>query len=191
VTVPLATLAALLVVAALAVERARVLRQHRGEVGELATQLRDHLRRGDAEAAARLIATSESFEASVLTAGLLEAPRGASAAREAMAGATVLLRLRLEARLGLLGSVGFGAPLVGVLGAELGVRHALAVGLAVGLLALAAWTYFLSRARVVIAQATALGHVLVSYLVAPPRRAPERESDAGRVVVFGSEIEAS
>jgi hypothetical protein len=88
--------AALLVVVALVLERVRF--YWRGDVGELATGLRDCLRDGDLDAARAAMAGSQTAEASVLFAGLLEAPRGASAAREAMAGALVLQRLELLSR---------------------------------------------------------------------------------------------
>jgi biopolymer transport protein ExbB/TolQ len=178
ITTQLTAAAALLVLAALVLESVRFFRKHRGDVGELATRLRDCLRDGDLDATRDAMARSNTAEAAVLVAGLLEAYRGASAAREAMAGALVLQRLNLERRVGLLGALGVGLPLVGLLGALVtGGREPAAAGLAVGLLALVAWWVFRSRARAAGAQAEALAHVLVSYLVAPPIREAAPASD--------------
>jgi biopolymer transport protein ExbB len=57
-------------------------------------------------------------------AGLAEADRGAQAAEEAMQGARVLQKMRLERRLAFLGTLGNNAPFIGLLGTVIGVVEA-------------------------------------------------------------------
>ncbi len=90
----------------------------------LANQLRDHLRAGDLDAAKQRMSQSPSAEAAVVSAGLLEADRGAKAADEAMRGAAALQRMKLERRLAFLGTLGNNAPFIGLVGTVIGVVQA-------------------------------------------------------------------
>src|SRR5262245_27878629 len=80
---------------AIALERAWVLRQSRGDVGMLVPRLR-RLLRTDPPEALKLLEGQASVEARVVAAGLLEGERGPAAAEEAMAAALGLERARLE-----------------------------------------------------------------------------------------------
>ena len=96
----------------------------RDDLAALARSLGDYLRRGEVGEAKRLLENSPSAEAAVVIAGLVEAPRGASAAEEAMAGAAALQRMKLEKRLVFLGTLGNNAPFVGLLGTVIGIVQA-------------------------------------------------------------------
>lgn len=96
----------------------------RDDVGRLAERLRGALREGDLARARKQMEESPSAEAAVVIAGLLEADRGAKSAEEAMAGAAVLQRMKLEKRLAFLGTVGNNAPFIGLFGTVIGVIHA-------------------------------------------------------------------
>src|SRR5688572_24522050 len=96
----------------------------RDDIGVLAQKLRDHLRKGDAEGAQKLLEASPSAEAAVVVAGLVEADRGAKAADEAMQGASALQRMKLERRLAFLGTLGNNAPFIGLFGTVIGVVQA-------------------------------------------------------------------
>ncbi|HKQ68745.1 MAG TPA: MotA/TolQ/ExbB proton channel family protein [Polyangiaceae bacterium] len=96
----------------------------RDDLGALARSFGDYLRRGEVKEAQRLLENSPSAEAAVVVAGLVEAPRGAEAAEEAMAGAAALQRMKLEKRLVFLGTLGNNAPFVGLLGTVIGIVQA-------------------------------------------------------------------
>jgi biopolymer transport protein ExbB len=96
----------------------------RDDLGRLAADLSDRLRAGDLEGAKKRMNASPSAEAAVVTAGLLEAERGARAAEEAMQGAAALQRMKLERRLAFLGTLGNNAPFIGLFGTVIGVVQA-------------------------------------------------------------------
>jgi biopolymer transport protein ExbB len=96
----------------------------RDDLEGLAKQLRDRLRSGDLEGAQERMRQSPSAEAAVVSAGLLEAERGAKAADEAMKGAAALQRMKLERRLAFLGTLGNNAPFIGLFGTVIGVVQA-------------------------------------------------------------------
>jgi biopolymer transport protein ExbB len=96
----------------------------RDDLGKLAGQLRDFLRKGDLEGAKKRLAASPSAEAAVVIAGLNEADRGAKAAEEAMQGSAALQRIKLERRLAFLGTLGNNAPFIGLFGTVIGVVEA-------------------------------------------------------------------
>ncbi|MGZ5967072.1 MAG: MotA/TolQ/ExbB proton channel family protein, partial [Polyangiales bacterium] len=87
-------------------ERAWFFHSTADDLEALARTLADKLREGDLDGARAAMELSPSAEAAVVVAGLVEAPRGASAAREAMAGAVAIQRIRLERRLAYLGTLG-------------------------------------------------------------------------------------
>jgi biopolymer transport protein ExbB len=82
-------------------ERALFFRSIAEDVEVIARRLSALLGAADYDGALALMRSSPSAEAAVVLAGLLDAPRGVRAAREAMAGAAALQRKRLERRLGL------------------------------------------------------------------------------------------
>ncbi len=106
---------------AIMLERAWLFISLRDDIPKLMRDLAALLRAGDWEGARRRLEASPSAEAAVVVAGLVEAPRGAQAAEEAMAGASALQRTRLERRLAFLGTVGNNAPFIGLLGTVIGI----------------------------------------------------------------------
>jgi len=109
---------------AIMLERAWFYLSLREDLPELASRLRDTLRKGDLEQAQKNLEASPSAEAAVVVAGLLEADRGAQAAEEAMQGAKALQKIRLERRLAYLGTLGNNAPFIGLFGTVVGVVKA-------------------------------------------------------------------
>ena len=109
---------------AIMLERAWFYVSLRDDLPELASRLRDTLRKGDLSQAQKNLEASPSAEAAVVVAGLLEADRGAQAAEEAMAGAKALQKIRLERRLAYLGTLGNNAPFIGLFGTVVGVVKA-------------------------------------------------------------------
>jgi len=96
----------------------------RDDLAKLAHDLRERLRSNDITGAKKRLEASPSAEAAVVTAGLLEADRGAKAAEEAMQGAAALQRMKLERRLAFLGTLGNNAPFIGLFGTVIGVVQA-------------------------------------------------------------------
>ena len=109
---------------AIMLERAWFYWSLRDDLASLASQLRDLLRNGDLDGAKQRMQKSPSAEAAVVSAGLLEADRGAKAADEAMKGAAALQRMKLERRLAFLGTLGNNAPFIGLFGTVIGVVQA-------------------------------------------------------------------
>ena len=93
----------------------------RDDIGTLAKELRNLLRKGDLGKARERMEASPSAEAAVVVAGLAEADMGAKAADEAMKGAAALQRLKLERRLAFLGTLGNNAPFIGLFGTVIGI----------------------------------------------------------------------
>jgi biopolymer transport protein ExbB len=174
---------------AIMLERAWLFFRARDDLEGLARDLRVYLGAGDLAGARARMEASRSAEAAVVAAGLTQAARGAKAAEEAMAGAVVVQRLRLERRLAVLATLGNNAPFVGLLGTvvgivmafdRLGAEHlearaavmtsiaealvATAVGLAVAIPAVAAFNLFQRRISVALANADALGRLLLAHL---------------------------
>jgi biopolymer transport protein ExbB len=96
----------------------------RDDAASLLKELGDFLRTGDLAGAKKRMVASPSSEAAVVYAGLTEAGRGADAAEEAMASASVLQKERLEKRLAFLGTLGNNAPFLGLLGTVIGILGA-------------------------------------------------------------------
>jgi biopolymer transport protein ExbB len=176
---------------AVIIERALVFVAARADFPRLASALASALGARDLAAARASLSESASLEARVVLAGLVEAERGANAAREAMAGASAVERWRLEQRLGFLGTLGNNAPFVGLFGTVIGVVLAFeelgragasaaasagvmasiaealvatAIGLFVAIPAVAANNVFQRRIRRTLANAEALSHVLLVHL---------------------------
>lgn len=106
---------------AIMLERAWLYWSLRDDAAALMRDLGRLLRGGDLEGARRRLETSPSAEAAVVIAGIVEANMGSEAAEEAMAGASVLQRLKLEKRLNFLGTLGNNAPFIGLLGTVIGI----------------------------------------------------------------------
>ncbi|MEY4550217.1 MAG: hypothetical protein RL685_6412 [Pseudomonadota bacterium] len=161
------------------------------KVEAFARSLEERLSKGDLAGARHLTEGSRSIEVAIIAAGLHHAERGVEAAREAMASATAMGRLKLERRLSFLGTLGNNAPFVGLLGTVIGIVQAFdalqhggvggsastdimgaisealvatAIGLAVAIPAVAAFNYFQRRIRTILSTAEALEHILLSYL---------------------------
>jgi biopolymer transport protein ExbB len=109
---------------AVMLERAWLYFSLRDDAAALMKELARFLREGDLSGAKKRMEASPSAEAAVIYAGLVEAPRGAGAAEEAMASAGVLQKERLERRLAFLGTLGNNAPFVGLLGTVIGILGA-------------------------------------------------------------------
>jgi biopolymer transport protein ExbB len=150
---------------AVMLERARVFWSQRDDITRLVADLHELLGKGDVAAARERLTKSRSAEAVVVLAGLAQWHRGASAAQEAMAAATGLLRARLEKRLIFLGTVGNNAPFIGLLGTVIGVVGAFD---ALGSGAITATTTQLASERVMSTISEALVATAVGLLVAIP-----------------------
>lgn len=176
-------------VLSIAIERALVLLGQRDDVRALRRDLSSALGRGDLEAALGVVLASRSIEARVLEAGLGALERGPQAVRERLASEAQMVRLTLERRLAILGTVGSNAPFVGLLGTVIGIIrafHALdqsggqvstalmaeigealgatALGLLVALPAVALFNLFQRTIATRIARAEALGRELMSFV---------------------------
>ncbi len=180
---------------AIMLERGWFFRRTKVNLQRLAQAVEQLLAVGDFGGAKELAGSSRSVEAAILGAGLDHAARGIGAAREAMASATALGRLRLEKRLGFLGTLGSNAPFVGLLGTVIGIVQAFeqlqhsgmsgsasadimgaiaealvatAIGLAVAIPAVAAYNHFQRLIQVTLGNAEALEHILLSHLEGTP-----------------------
>lgn len=172
-------------------ERAFLFVRIHADVGALSRALRERLRVGDLLGAQAALKRSDSAEAAIVRAGLEELPRGPNAVREAMAGETLMQRNRLERGLNYLGTLASNAPFVGLFGTVIGIILAFeelsasgakgsasaavmasiaealvatAVGIGVAVPAVVAFNAYQKRIRVIIDQATALGHVLLAHV---------------------------
>ena len=191
---PVMWLMLLLSVASFAVmlERAWFFRRTRVvDIAALVTALTEQLRKRDIDAAHAVLRASASTEAAVVDAGLRELRRGATAVGEAMAGAHLLQRQRLERRLNYLGTLANNAPFIGLFGTVVGIIMAFeqlshghaqgsastavmasiaealvttAIGIAIAVPAVVAFNAFQKRIQIIQDQTAALGHVLIGQL---------------------------
>lgn len=176
---------------AIMIERAWLFVRIHDDITGLSRALRERLRVGDLLGAQAALKRSDSAEAAIVSAGLDELPRGPSAVREAMAGETLMQRNRLERGLNYLGTLASNAPFVGLFGTVIGIILAFeelsasgakgsasaavmasiaealvatAVGIGVAVPAVVAYNAYQKRIRVIIDQATALGHVVLAHV---------------------------
>ena len=186
---------------AIMVERALFFFRVRENLQRLAGELATSLGRGDVDAARALVADAPSAEAAIVAAGLSRLAHGAAAVEEAMAGASAVQRMRLERRLGFLGTLGANAPFVGLLGTVIGIVQAFnqlqlagaangsggamngvmgaiaealvatAIGLVVAIPAVAAFNAFQRQIKTILGNAEALRHIVLSYVKATPQGA--------------------
>lgn len=184
---------------AIMLERALFFFRVRENLQRLASELSGYLGKGDVSAARELVADGKSVEAAVVAAGLARVQHGAAAVEEAMSGATAVQRMRLERRLGFLGTLGNNAPFVGLLGTVIGIVQAFdqlqaagagngsggamggvmgaiaealvatAIGLVVAIPAVAAFNAFQRQIKAILGNAEALRHIVLSYVKAEPR----------------------
>lgn len=186
---------------AIMVERAFFFFRVRENLQRLASELGNALDRDDTASALLLVSGSRSAEAAIVAAGLSRLEQGAAAVEEAMAGASAVQRMRLERRLGFLGTLGSNAPFVGLLGTVIGIVQAFehlsaagaangsggamngvmgaiaealvatAIGLVVAIPAVAAFNAFQRKIKGILGNAEALRHIVLSYVKALPRAA--------------------
>jgi biopolymer transport protein ExbB len=176
---------------AVMLERALFFHRTGADIDALASAFGERLRHRDLEGARALLSKSRSSEAAVVRIGMAELRRGASAVREAMAGAALLQRRRLERRLNYLGTLANNAPFIGLFGTVVGIIMAFdqlsasraqgsasgavmasiaealvttAIGIGIAVPAVAAFNAFQKRIQVVGDQTQALGHVLLAHL---------------------------
>jgi biopolymer transport protein ExbB len=174
------------------IERMLFFLVRRADIDRLASELKRLIRSGDVEKVRQMVKNSWAVECRVLAAGLAVASRGVEAAGEAMLSAKARERLRMEANLAVLGTLGNNAPFVGLLGTVLGIIKAAhdltatgaaeqasasavmagvfealvatAMGLFVAIPAVMAFNYFQRRVRRVSGRADFLAHLLLSEL---------------------------
>jgi biopolymer transport protein ExbB len=186
---------------AIMVERSVFFFRVRENLQQLASSLALALERGDVASAKELVLASRSAEAAIVAAGLSRVEAGAAAVEEAMSGASAVQRMRLERRLGFLGTLGSNAPFVGLLGTVIGIVQAFdqlqlagaangsggamngvmgaiaealvatAIGLVVAIPAVAAFNAFQRRIKSILGNAEALRHVVLSYGRSSPQGA--------------------
>jgi biopolymer transport protein ExbB len=183
---------------AIMLERTLFFFRVRENLQRLASELSGYLGQGDITAARQLVTQAKSAEAAIVAAGLARVQQGPAAVEEAMAGASAVQRMRLERRLGFLGTLGNNAPFVGLLGTVIGIVQAFdqlqlagaangsggamngvmgaiaealvatAIGLIVAIPAVAAFNAFQRRIKSILGNAEALRHIVLSYVKATP-----------------------
>lgn len=109
---------------AVMLERARYYRSLDDDLDKLSDDVRALLRKNDVAGAKARLEKSGSPAAVVGLAGLAEVDAGLKSAEEAMAGATVRVKLNMERYLAFLGTVGNNAPFVGLFGTVIGIVQA-------------------------------------------------------------------
>lgn len=170
-------------------ERALHLWRSRDDWPRLRRDVEGLLRAGRLADAARRVATSPSFEARIVAAGLDASSAGFTAVEARLEGATEQARLAMERRLVVLATIGNNAPFVGLLGTVIGVIRAFheltrgsgevsaglmasigdalattAVGIAVALPAVAAFNAFQRIIRARLGRARSLGREVIAAL---------------------------
>jgi biopolymer transport protein ExbB len=199
-------LALSIVSVAIMVERALFFVRTRISLPHLAEELATRLARGELVEAKELVLRSSSAEAAVVVAGLNRMAQGPAAVEEAMSGARVIQRMRLERRLGFLGTLGANAPFVGLLGTVIGIVQAFerlqtagasggatssvmgaiaealvatAIGLVVAIPAVAAFNAFQRRIKAILGNTEALTHIVLSHVKAVAT--PHSDSGSGEL----------
>src|SRR5882762_10379597 len=100
---------------AIMIERTLFFKGRGVDADALGRQLNTALRNKNLEQALKLVRGSQAIECRVLAAGLAEMHRGAHAVSEAMLSAKARERLRWEAHLPILATLGANAPFIGLL----------------------------------------------------------------------------
>jgi biopolymer transport protein ExbB len=195
---------------AIMIERALFYKARSVDAEALGSQLTTGLRSKNLEPVARILRGSQALECVVLSAGLSEINRGINAVSEAMLSAKARERLRWEAYLSILGTLGANTPFIGLLGTVLGIIKAskdlaasggsqnqsasaavmtgvfealvaTAVGLFVAIPAVMAYNYFQRRVKARVGQTDSLAHLLLSLMKSDqPAAAPSRKPEPAR-----------
>lgn len=176
----------------LMIERSIYFLTRRVDVDALGEKLSAALRTGDLAQAQRLVEGSRAIECVVIAAGLSAVHRGLHGVAETMHSAKARERIKLEAYLPILATLGNNAPFIGLLGTVIGIINAssalaaaqaakqagasavmgsifealvaTAVGLFVALPAVVAFNYFQRKARNSLLRTDVLAHLLISYM---------------------------
>jgi biopolymer transport protein ExbB len=190
---------------ALVIERLIFFLRTREDLQGLAERLSARLAVSDLTGAKALVTGQSSAEAAVVAAGLGVISKGSAAVEEAMSGARAIQKMRLERRLGFLGTLGSNAPFVGLLGTVIGIVQAFeqleragaatgggamsgvmgaiaealvatAIGLLVAIPAVAAFNAFQRRIKTVLGNTEALTHIVLTHVKAMEPAGPARGS---------------
>jgi biopolymer transport protein ExbB len=174
------------------IERTIYFRLRKVDIDSLTEKLTAAFRAADVEQAKKVVRGSRAIECVVIAAGLNEVHRGIHAVSETLHSTKARERLRLEAYLPILGTLGNNAPFIGLLGTVIGIIKAstdlaqaqaakqaaasavmggifealvaTAVGLFVALPAVVAFNLFQRRARKSLIQVDVLAHLLLSFM---------------------------
>jgi biopolymer transport protein ExbB/TolQ len=171
---------------ALMVDRIIFFNKNKVDLDELIPQLKQFLKEGNLRGAWGLVADRPQIECQVVAEGLKAIQRGSEACREAMMSAAARERVRLEAHLNHLATIGSNAPFVGLLGTVLGIIKAArdlsggdagavmtgvfealvatAVGLFVAIPAIVAYNIFTKKVRKTLSQVDTLEHLVLSHM---------------------------
>lgn len=173
---------------AITIERVVHFVRHGENVDAMSHELDMKLRSGSLDDARSRLATRRSHIAQVLSQGLSAMAGGSKAAEEAMTGATLRERLKMERGLAFLGTLGNNAPYIGLFGTVLGIIRAFrdlaentlegseavmsgiaealvatAVGLLVALPAVAIFNLFQRRIRSTLVATDALSRMILAH----------------------------
>jgi len=177
---------------ALIIERWIFFYTRKVDVDQLSLGLSDALRTHDIDRAKKVVSGSKAIECVVVLSGLNAMNRGVHGVAEIMHSTKARERLRLEAYLPFLGTLGNNAPFVGLLGTVIGIIRAsldlsaaqaakqagasavmagvfealvaTAVGLCVALPAVVAYNTYQRRGQKSLLQVDVLAHLLISYM---------------------------
>lgn len=175
---------------AVAVERLIYSLLNRSPRAALETALAHYLRGGTVAELSQALGELGGLESRILVAGLdASGHGGAKAADEALAGAMIFERLKLERGLIVLGTVGSNAPFLGLFGTVLGIIKAFhdlsldtasgstavmsgisealvatAIGLMVAIPAVVLYNFFQRRNKDILGRVESLGHLVLSRL---------------------------
>jgi biopolymer transport protein ExbB len=178
------------------IERMLFFRARGIDIHRFADDLRGALSSGNIPLAWQLVRNSRAPECAVIAAGLDELPRGVHAVSEAMLSAKARERMRLEAYLPILGTLGNNAAFIGLFGTVLGIIKAshdlslaqaaqntvaaavmggvfealvaTAVGLFVAIPAVVAYNTFQRRVNATLGRIDFVAHLLLSQMEPDP-----------------------
>lgn len=177
----------------------------RANTDEAALKLESLLRTGKIDQARALVSNSKAVEYQVVAAGLNEYENGTLAVSEAMLGAKVKQRLRMDSKMVILGTLGNNAPFIGLFGTVLGIIKAsqdmatqgaekatnavmagvfealvaTAVGLLVAIPAVMAFNFFQRKIRTILARTDILAHIVLGHLKTDKPRKPPVSATLG------------
>ena len=168
------------------IEKAILYYRFQRETKRLLAEMKFHLEEKGLDGAMDILADTKSPLSSIIKAGLSAIGSGPEAASEAMEAEKVVVKMNIEKRLALLGTLGANAPFIGLFGTVLGIVHsfkglatsqqggvmtgisealvATAVGLWVAIPAAIFFNFFKKRSNDMMAYAEAISHlILKSY----------------------------